>query len=169
MPDRAPAYTAAGLAFASAAVTLYWTLGGTMLLDTVGGAIEDLARDRSPAAIALGATTALLKLATGALAVALVWNPPARRRRRLILAAAVASAALILWGGANVLVGALVLTEVIVPADPIDEWALRWHVVLWDPWFLVWGISLALTARRARRRPSAPSYSPTRYAGARSR
>jgi hypothetical protein len=46
---RRPAYAAAGLAFASAAVSLFWTLGGTLLLDTVRGAIEDLARDRSAA------------------------------------------------------------------------------------------------------------------------
>lgn len=154
MLDRAPAYTAAGLAFTSAAVTVYWTLGGTMLLETVGGAF------------ALGATTALLKLATGVLAVALAWNPPARHRRALVLAATVASAALILWGAATVVLGGLVLTEVVVPADPVDEWALRWHVLLWDLWFLVWGISLALAAGRARRRPSAASYFPTRHPGA---
>ncbi|MEA2497122.1 MAG: hypothetical protein QOJ29_5033, partial [Thermoleophilaceae bacterium] len=41
--DGSPA-PAAALAFASAAVSLYWTLGGTALLDTVGGAVEDLAR-----------------------------------------------------------------------------------------------------------------------------
>jgi len=41
---------AAGLAFASAAVTLYWTLGGTALLATVGGRFEDLARERSSGA-----------------------------------------------------------------------------------------------------------------------
>jgi hypothetical protein len=45
---RVPAYAAAALAFGSAAVSLYWTLGGTVLLDTVGGTFEDLARERSP-------------------------------------------------------------------------------------------------------------------------
>lgn len=42
-----PAYLAAVLAFASAAVTLFWTLGGTVGLDTVGGHLEELARARS--------------------------------------------------------------------------------------------------------------------------
>ena len=41
-----PAYEAAVLAFDSALVSLYWTLGGTLSLDTVGGT-EDLARERS--------------------------------------------------------------------------------------------------------------------------
>ena len=55
------AHTAALLAFASAAVTLYWTLGGTALLDTVGGEFEELARDRSAGAIALGTATVAAK------------------------------------------------------------------------------------------------------------
>jgi hypothetical protein len=54
---RWPARVAAGLAFASAAVSLYRTVGGALLLDTVGGAIEDLARDRSCGAVALGTAT----------------------------------------------------------------------------------------------------------------
>jgi hypothetical protein len=45
---RVPAYAAAVLAFGSAAVSLYWTLGGTVLLDTVGGTFEHLARKSAP-------------------------------------------------------------------------------------------------------------------------
>jgi hypothetical protein len=62
---RRPAYAAAGLAFASAAVSLFWTLGGTLLLDTAGGATEDLARDRSAVAIAVGIAVIFLKAAAG--------------------------------------------------------------------------------------------------------
>jgi hypothetical protein len=44
-----PALAAAVLAFASAAVTAFWLLGGTLGLDTVGGEIEEQARERSAA------------------------------------------------------------------------------------------------------------------------
>jgi hypothetical protein len=71
-----PARAAAALAFASAAVSCYWTAGGTFLLDTVGGAIEELARERSLGAVALGAATVLLKVVAGVLALALL-HPPA--------------------------------------------------------------------------------------------
>jgi hypothetical protein len=37
------------LALGSAAWSAYWTAGGTALLSTVGGAVEDLARERTPA------------------------------------------------------------------------------------------------------------------------
>jgi hypothetical protein len=40
------------LAFASAWVTAYWLLGGTLGLDTVGGEIEEQARERSTLALA---------------------------------------------------------------------------------------------------------------------
>jgi hypothetical protein len=51
------------LAFASAAVTGFWLLGGTLGLDTVGGEIEEQARERSAAALAVLAVTLLAKLA----------------------------------------------------------------------------------------------------------
>lgn len=151
---RWPAWAAAVLALASALVSLYWTAGGTALLDTVGGAIEDLARERSPGSLALGGGTVLLKAIAGALALALAVARPrasAVRRRVLLLANGAASAILCLWGGANVAVGALVLSGAITPATDVDRRALRWHVFVWDLWFLVWGVVLALAVVRARR------------------
>jgi Protein of unknown function (DUF3995) len=154
---RWPALVAAGLAFASASVSLYWTLGGTLLLDTVGVAVEDLPRDRSLAAVALGATTVVLKIAAGLLALALLRLPVGARRRRVVLGAnGMASAILCVWGGANVVLGALVLSGAITPSTDVDRHALRWHVFVWDMWFLLWGLALALAvaaARRARTRP----------------
>ena len=149
---RRLAYAAATLAFASAAVSLFWTLGGTLLLDTVGGAIEELARERSPGALALGAVTVLVKVVAGLLALALVQPRGARLGRRLLLIAnGAGGAVLVLWGGANVVVGALVLADVVAPAASVDEHALRWHVFVWDLWFLVWGVALALAVARHRR------------------
>jgi hypothetical protein len=145
---RAAAYIAAGLDFASAATTAYWLFGGTALLDTLGGSVEHLARDRSTAAFALAATVVVIKSGAGVLALLLL--SPAQRGCRMILALDIlAAAALCLWGGANVLVGALVLRGAIERAD-IDRHALRWHVFRWDAWFLVWGMV-------SRSRQSAPS------------
>jgi hypothetical protein len=78
---------AAGLAFASAAVSLYWTAGGTALLDTVGGAVEELARERTPAALAVGAATVALKVLAGLVALALLRLPPRGLGRQIVLLA----------------------------------------------------------------------------------
>jgi hypothetical protein len=39
-----------------------------------------------------------------------------------------------------------VLAGVIRPAGPVDRTALRWHVLVWDLWFLVWGLLLGVAA-----------------------
>ena len=93
--------------------------------------------------IALAAT--LAKLVGGLLALALV-RPWGRMVPRvwLLAGSAGASALLVVYGGLTVLLGALVLLGVIHPTGSVDRTALRWHVGVWDLWFLVWGILLAL-------------------------
>jgi hypothetical protein len=138
----AAAYIAAGLAFASAATTAYWLFGGIALLDTLGGSVERLARDRSGAAFALAAAVVAIKSGAGILALLLL--SPAWRGWRMIVALDIFAAAVLgLSGAANVLIGALVLSGAIERAD-VSRHALRWHVFLWDAWFLVWGVALAV-------------------------
>lgn len=152
-----PAYAAAVLAFASAAVSVYWTLGGTALLDALGGTFERLARDRSAAALALGIMVILVKVAGGLLALALVRRWGTTVGRRLLLpASVVGSMILVLYGGVEVLLGGLVLADVITPSGPVDEHALRWHVFVWDLWFLLWGLA-RLAAWRYHREGRSPS------------
>src|SRR6185437_16481941 len=120
MRPRQLAYAAAAMAVLSALPSVFWTLGGTLLLDTVGGSIEELARARSVAALVLGAASALAKFGAAVLALALVQPWGRRVPDRLLLAAnAVVSVILITWGGANVLMGSLSLAGV-VTADGLD-------------------------------------------------
>ena len=86
------------------------------------------------------------------LALALLGRGAGRlRRRALLIASGAASALLLLWGGANVLLGGIVLAGVITPAGSTDGHALRWHVFVWDLWFVVWGALLAVALARHRR------------------
>jgi Protein of unknown function (DUF3995) len=146
---NAAAVPAAILAFASAAVTAYWLLGGTAGLDTVGGQVEEQARERTTLALVALTVTLVAKLAAGALALALA-NPRTRRRRLLGALGLVGGAGLALYGGVLVVAGAIALAGV-GDSSGRDEHALRWHVFFWDPWFFVWGVALALAAVRARR------------------
>jgi len=140
------ARAAALLAFASAAVSAFWLLGGTALLDTVGGQLETWGRERSGAAVAALAVVVALKLVAGWLALSL--DRPWRIRLAWI-----GGVLLALYGGVLVTAGALVLVGVIDASAETDLHALRWHVFLWDLWFVVWGVALALAACQARREP----------------
>jgi Protein of unknown function (DUF3995) len=97
--------------------------------------------------VVLGLATVAVKVAGGLLALALVrpWGRVVPRVWLLIVSAA-ASALLVLYGALNVLAGVLVLADVIHPSDSVDRTALRWHAGVWDLWFLVWGILLAIAA-----------------------
>jgi hypothetical protein len=72
---------------------------------------------------------ALAKVAGSLLALALVrpWGRVVPRGW-LLLGSAAVSALLAVYGGLNVLLGALVLSGVIHPAGSVDRTALRWHV-----------------------------------------
>ncbi|MGY1650198.1 DUF3995 domain-containing protein [Geodermatophilus sp. SYSU D01119] len=157
-----PAYGAAALALGSAGTSAYWTVGGTALLSTVGGAVEELARRGGPAALALGAATTAAKLAAAALALALV-RPPARQLpRRLVTGAALAAGALLTaYGALQAGAGAAALLG-LAGAPPADPVALRWHVLLWDPWFLLWGLLLGRAALLAARSPGRTGSPPAR-------
>jgi hypothetical protein len=114
--------------------------------------LEKLARTRSPSALVLGTATSLAKIGAALLTLALV-RPWGRHLpdRLLVGANALVSMVLVTWGGASVLVGGLALLAAVMPADGIDERALRWHVFVWDLWFLVWGVALALALLGIRR------------------
>jgi hypothetical protein len=131
-------------------------VGGHALIGTVGGYAQQFARRGGTAPLLAAAAAAAAKLVGGVLALALVrpWGRAVRRRWLLILSAGV-SMLLVAYGGLNVLLGALVLSGAIHPAGSVNRTALRWHVGVWDLWFLVWGILLALaTVGYARRTAS---------------
>lgn len=146
------AAVAAGLAFASAAATAYWTLGGTALLDTVGGYAEDFARSGGSLAMLVGLIIVAVKVVGGLVALGLAHHGLGRKLRRpLLLAGGLGSGLLIIYGGLLVAVGTLVLTGILPPDGPVDRRALTWHVLLWDLWFLLWGLALATTTWRSNR------------------
>ena len=142
-----PAYAAAAVAFAFAAVSFYWGAGGLVGVSTLGGRIEELALARDPAIIAMVWVTGVLKVLGGLLALALVQPWGRRLPRQWLLRAA--------WGGAGLLTVygllqttfvALIAFGVITPTQPVESTVLRWRLLLWEPWFLLWGVLLALAA-----------------------
>jgi hypothetical protein len=151
------AYAAAVVAFGYALVSLYWAAGGDGLVSTVGGYVEQFARRGGAVPVLVALAAAVAKMAGGVLALALV-RPGGRvvPRRWLLISSAGVSAVLVVYGGLNVAVGALVLSGTLHPSGSVNRTALRWHVGVWDLWFLLWGILLALATVGYWRRTAHP-------------
>ncbi len=128
-----------GLAFA--AISLYWGIGGSLGLDTLGGSLESLAKAHDRIILIAVWVTGFLKFLGSLLALALAGTWTARLSRRpVIVLGAVAAATLTLYGGILVVSEALVTIGAIKPTQPVDWKPLLWHLYVWDLSFLVWGI-----------------------------
>jgi hypothetical protein len=141
-------YTAATWAFAFSIPSFYWGFGGHRLAGTVSGQLASESWDKHRALQAIVLATAVLKVVGGLFAVSLVrpsW--PHLKRRSTVVGGFALSAALLLYGAVNVIGEVLVETGAVSPSARVDWHALRWHLLLWDPYFAVWGVLLALAVR----------------------
>jgi Protein of unknown function (DUF3995) len=143
------ALVAAGLGLASAAMSAYWALGGTGLLDTVGGEIERWGRERWLGVVVTLWVIVVLKLVGAAAPLAFagvgadhlpIWT----RGRQARLLGWMSSVGLTLYGALLTVAGFLVEAGALEASDDADERALAWHAYLWDPWFALWGAAFAV-------------------------
>lgn len=148
-PGVAYAYAASACAGLFAAFSLYWALGGTAGLRTVGGYAERMAYSDDVGATIVSWVVVALKTGAAVLALSLVrpWGDAFPRRLRAGAASA-ASVVLTLYGGIFVGVQALVELRVIRPSEPVNWTVLGWHLALWDSWFLAWGLLLGAATWR---------------------
>jgi hypothetical protein len=143
---RAAAITAGALGVIYAAVSAYWALGGTWLLNTVGSSLDHIARgDRAPALAGLWAVVLLKLVAAGLPTAAISLRFSGRQARILRRLATVEAVVLTLYGFVESIAGWLVQAGVLTPGRSADRRALAWHAFLWDPWFLVWGLLVCLS------------------------
>jgi hypothetical protein len=148
------AWAACTVGLLYAAVSVYWGLGGTWLLDTVGGSLAKPGRAHEAGLMAAVWGAAALKLIAAVLPLLAVRHPGSSSRdRKLWVLAWIAAGVLSLYGLVLTATGLLVQTGVIHASSNADHRALAWHAYLWDPWFLVWGLLIAaalLLSGRAR-------------------
>jgi hypothetical protein len=162
-----PARAALLVGLAYAGISGYWGLGGTWLLDTVGGPLAVGGRAGSTGVMAAVWGAAGLKVIAAALPVLATGRAAAswpRRGRRTVLVLAWAGALILtLYGLVLTAVGLLVQFGLIRAGAGADHRALAWHAYLWDPWFLLWGLLATAALLRAGRPPGAfPAVDPAR-------
>jgi len=158
-PNRLPrwasgvAYAVCGWAFAFAALSCYWALGGTVGTQTISPAIVALARAHDPLVYAALWLGALVKVISGVFVLALIqpWGRVIPRWLLLMLAWG-AGTLLFVHGGLFFVVGVLALSGTIRVGTPLL--VLRWYTFLWGPWWLAGGILFLLVAWIVLRRSS---------------
>lgn len=142
---KGSAYAAALWAFAFAALSFYWALGGSWLLATQSEQILALSEERW--FIAVVWLTGLLKAAAGLVALSLVqgWGDAFPFGLRRFGAGAI-GVFLLLYGGANLTVRALMALGFLATPASMATPQATWHLVLWDPFFVLGGVLFLLCA-----------------------
>jgi hypothetical protein len=102
--------------------------------------------------VALLWATGVLKVIGGLVALALVqpWGRVIPRWMRSTVAWGI-GVALILYGGANLAVRALMALGVMETPASMYSTAAQWHLLLWDPWWVLGGVLFVLAARHINR------------------
>ena len=143
------AYGAAVWAFAFAAVSAYWAIGGELGRETIAAEISQIPLANDPVVVW---ATAGLKALAGLLALALVRPWGRVFPWRLLIAAVWAIGLLLtLYGVANLVDHGRMIAGLRETLQVLGEQAARWHLLLWDPVWLLGGVLFLAAARRHRR------------------
>jgi hypothetical protein len=133
------------------AVSVYWGVGGTWLLDTVGGSLARLGRQRDAGVLLALWVAVVLKVAASLFPLLAVRHRTGRaRNRRLWLVAWTGAVILTAYGLVLTAVGLLIQAGIVPRSAGADRRALAWHAYLWDPWFLLWGLLIIASLVQAR-------------------
>jgi hypothetical protein len=122
-----------------------WALGATALRHTIArDPDEALGWGAEPWALAFAAAA---KLCVGVFAIVAASS----HRRLPAYLLLLIGVALLLYGAASALQHALMLTGAVETPEAIGRTAVRWHLLLWDPVWMLGGVLVALTGWKSRR------------------
>lgn len=146
---------AAAWAFAFAVPSFLWGCGLHVGVQSVGRDLRYYTWSNHAAALVFVLFTGCLKVVGGLFALALTrprWPLPPRRLT--LLGGYVLAGFLLLYGLQDIALPALMETRVIHPPRNPDWFAIRWHLILWGPYFAAWGALLALAVRHYQGAPN---------------
>lgn len=144
-------YVACAWAFIFAIPSFYWAAGGEVGLDTLGDEISSLQAE--PWFAVFVWVTAFMKVALGLIVLMLL-----RRYDSMLLNRAVrvvvwtAGVICIVYGGLNLLARLIMALGVIPTPDAMYSSAAMWHLMLWNPWWVLGGVSLVLAVYATKRK-----------------
>ena len=146
------AIPAAIWAYLFAAINLYWGIGGTFAIETLGDGIAALAGVQDKELLLVNWISVAGKFALGVLALSSLLSLRGKASSLLQVALWVAGVLLALYGTGNFIQHALMLTGSVPVARLLGSLdAVRWHMFLWDPLWLIGGVLFLLLANNYRK------------------
>lgn len=139
------AYAAFAWSLVFSAVSFAWAAGADLGAGTVAADRSALGWGAEPAGLAV---VGALKLLGCVLAVALARHG---RLRAVRLAGWAAAIGLLGYGAANALDHLAMVTGLRDTPEALGETAARWHLTLWDPFWVLGGLLFLLATLAARR------------------
>jgi hypothetical protein len=136
-------------AFVFSVISIYWGLGGTFGMETVGEGMLELALSGDAQLMLINWVSVVGKIGLGLLVLALLRNWGGDGLRRLLrIGLWIGGILMLLYGGLNLIQHVLMVTGNVPIASLLGTpEAVRWHIFLWDPWWMLGGILFLLTAR----------------------
>jgi hypothetical protein len=125
-----------------AGFSLFWAVGGTWLLDTVGEGAVEFQRAHPWGTAALLVVVGTGKAAGAVLPAVVEWRSGMRFRRAIRFLSWIGGCLLVVYGTTYAAVSAGVLAGAIAVPGGIDRRGMQGHAMLWDPLFAVWGATL---------------------------
>lgn len=130
--------------------SVYWALGGTWMLASVGQWAVDAAAEPSvQVTLGLWAVAAVKLIAAWVPLLAQRGVLPGLGLWRFLTWAG--GAALVVYGLLNVIVSGAVLAGWVVPQGAVNIEAQQGHAYLWGPLFVIWGLALLIGLWHSRR------------------
>lgn len=148
-PTARAGYAACAWALLFAAANVYWGLGGRFAcpLPNCEAAFSD------PSLVALNRLAVVLKVGLALVALATVQSWGRVIPRWALLGAAWGlGAGMTAYGGLGLVLDVLRALGVTGVPESGDWTAFRWHLLLWDPWWLLGGLLFVAAARHYQRR-----------------
>jgi len=143
-------YIACAWALIFAIPSFYWAAGGAVGLDTLGDEITSLQAE--PWFVVFVWVTAFMKVALGLIVLMLLRMYDSMLLNRAVrIAVWVAGLLCLAYGGLNLLARLIMALGIIPTPDAMYSSAAMWHLLLWDPWWVLGGVSLVLAVCTAKR------------------
>lgn len=136
--------------FLFALISFYWAGGGMLGAKTLGGFIYKKAMEREPSFITLVWFTGFVKLCGGVFLLLLLRRWSNIINRILYFSALIAGIFLSLYGLANFIT--LILSSIGLLSLQIDNYALRWRLFFWEPFWIIGGVFFILSAIEFKKR-----------------